>query len=114
MLCESSMSTTLWAEAVNTTNYALNSCLIHLTLEKTPYELFKGWKPNISYFRTFGCKCFIHNNGKERSGKFDARSDEDILVGYSMHSKAYRVCNKPTRIIEGSIHIVLMSLMMVG
>ena len=39
-------------------------------------------------------------------GKFDARSDEGILVGYSMHSKAYRVYNKRTKIIEESIHVV--------
>ena len=75
-------------------------------LKKTPYELFKGRKPNIFYFCAFGCKCFIHNNGKERLGIFNARSDEGILVGYSMNSKAYRVYNKRTKIIEESIHIV--------
>jgi len=75
-------------------------------LKKTPYELFKGKKPNISYFRAFGCKCFIHNNGKDRLGKFDARSNEGTLVGYSMYSKAYLVYNKRTRLIEESIHIV--------
>ena len=36
-------------------------------------------KPNNSYLRPFGCKCFIHNNGKENLGKFDARSDEGIF-----------------------------------
>ena len=74
--------------------------------EKTPYELFKGKKPNISYFHAFGYKCSIHNNGKDKLDKFDAGSDEDILVGYSLHSKAYRVYNKRTRLIEESIHIV--------
>jgi hypothetical protein len=31
---------------------------------KTPYELLIGRKPNISYFRVFGCKCFIFNKRK--------------------------------------------------
>jgi len=106
MLCESSLPTSFWTDSVNTANYVLNRCLIRPLLKRTPYELFKGRKPNISYFRVFGCKCFIHNNGKERLGKFDARSDEGILVGYSMHSKAYRVYNKRTKIIEESIHVV--------
>jgi len=44
--------------------------------------------------------------GKDRLGKFDARSDEGILVGYSMNCKAYHVYNKRTKIIEESIHIV--------
>ena len=50
-------------------------------------------EPNISYFRALGCKCFIHNNRKDRLGKFDARSEEGTLVGYSMHNNAYRVYN---------------------
>ena len=50
--------------------------------------------------------CFIHNNGKERLVKFDARSDEGILVSYSINSKAYRVYNNRAKIIEESIHIV--------
>jgi len=100
------LSTSFWAEAVNIANYVLNQCLIHLILKKTPYELFKGRKLNIFYFRAFGCKCFIYNNGKESLGKFDARSDEGILVSYSMNSKTYCVYNKCTKIIEESIHIV--------
>ena len=73
---------------------------------KTSYELIKGRKPNISHLRTFGCKCFIHNNGKDNLGKFDPRSDEGIFVGYSSNSKAYRVYNKRTKKFEESIHVV--------
>jgi len=76
MMCESNVSQHLWAEAVNTANYVLNRCLIRPILKRTPYELFKGKRPNISYFKPFGCKCFVHNNGKNNLGKFDARSDE--------------------------------------
>ena len=94
------------AEAVNTTNYVLNRCLIRPILERTPYELFTGKRPNISYFRPFGCKCFVHNNGKNNLGKFDARSDEEVFVGYSWHGKAYRIYNKCTKTIEESIHVI--------
>ena len=75
-------------------------------INKTPYELYFGKKPNITYFRTFGCKCYVHNNGKDNLGKFDARSDEATFLGYSSHSKAYRVYNKRTMCVEESIHVI--------
>ena len=84
----------------------MNRALIRLILKKTPYELYKGRKPNISHFRIFDCRCFVLNNGKDNLGKFDAKSDEGIFLGYSLHSKAYRVYNKRTITIEESIHVV--------
>ncbi|OMO77060.1 Zinc finger, CCHC-type [Corchorus capsularis] len=65
-----------------------------------------GRKPNISHFGKFGCKCFILNNGKHPIGKFGARSDEAIFLGYALNSKAYRVFNKTSLVVEESIHIV--------
>ena len=73
--------------------------------QKTHYELWKGRKPNISHLRPFGCTSFIHNNGKDNLGKFDAKSDEGILVGYSLNGKAYRVFNKRTLVVEESTHV---------
>jgi hypothetical protein len=55
---------------------------------KTPYELLIGIKPNISYFRVFGCKCFIFKKRKHLE-KFESRVDEGIFVGYASNSKAY-------------------------
>ena len=60
-------------------------------MEKTAYELLRGRKPSITHLRCFGYKCFVHNNGKDNLGKFHPRSDEAIFVGYSMHSRAYKV-----------------------
>ena len=48
----------------------------------------------------------VHNNKKSPLVKFNAKSDEAIFLGYSEHSKAYRVFNKRTLSIEESIHIV--------
>jgi len=80
MLNEAKLPKYFWAEAVNTSCYILNRVLIRPLLKKTPYELWKGKKPNISYFHAFGCKCFILNNGKEQLGKFDAKSDEGFFL----------------------------------
>jgi len=63
----------LWADAVSTACYVLNRVLIRPILKKTPYELFKCRKPNISHLKVFGCKCLILNNGKNNLGKFDPK-----------------------------------------
>ena len=64
MLIASGLSKDFWAEAVNTKCYILNRVLIRPLTSKTPYELFKVVKPNIFYFRVFGCRCFVHVNEK--------------------------------------------------
>lgn len=69
----SNLAKNLWVEAMNTVAYILNRCILRPILNKTPYELLRGRKPNISHFRTFGCKCYVHDNGKDNLKKFDAK-----------------------------------------
>nr|GEY86856.1 ribonuclease H-like domain-containing protein [Tanacetum cinerariifolium] len=38
-------------------------------------------------------------------GKFDGKVDEGFFVGYSLKSKAFRVFNNKTRIVEENLHI---------
>jgi hypothetical protein len=65
----------------------------------------KKSKPNIGYFKVFGCKCFVLND-RDDLGKFDAKSDEGIFLGYSSNSNAYRVFNKRTLVVDESMHVV--------
>ena len=85
MLNEYSLPTYFWAEAINTSCYILNRVSKRPILNKTPYELWKGRKPNLDYFHAFGC--FIHNNGKDNLGKFDPKSDKEIFLGYLQQVK---------------------------
>lgn len=62
--------------------------------------------------RAFGCKCFVLNNNKNNLGKFDAKSDEIVVIGYSNSSQAYRVFNKRTLLVEKSIHVTFDNLTM--
>ncbi|WKA13308.1 hypothetical protein VitviT2T_030622 [Vitis vinifera] len=107
MLNENNLPKYFWAEAVNTSCYVLNRILLRPILKKTPYELWKNKKPNISYFKVFRCKCFILNT-KDNLGKFDAKSDVGIFLGYSTSNKAFRVFNKRTMVVEGSIHVIFL------
>nr|GFB81012.1 integrase, catalytic region, zinc finger, CCHC-type, peptidase aspartic, catalytic [Tanacetum cinerariifolium] len=52
----------LWAESVATACYTLNRSLIHTLHGKTYYELLKGNKPDLKYFRVFGSLCYPTND----------------------------------------------------
>ena len=56
MLNSKKVPRNLWAEAVNTACYVSNRVLRMLGTKQTSYELWKGKKPNVSYFHTFGSK----------------------------------------------------------
>ncbi|GJU02947.1 putative reverse transcriptase domain-containing protein [Tanacetum coccineum] len=71
---------------------------------KTPYELFLGRKHALSFMRPFGCLVAILNT-IDHLGKFDGKADEGFFVGYSTNSKAFRVFNSRTRIVEKNLHV---------
>jgi hypothetical protein len=62
-------------------------------------------KPNVSYFRVFGSKCFILIK-KGRNSKFAPKALESFLLGYDSNTRAYRVFNKSTGLVEVSCDIV--------
>ena len=99
MLDEYGVSDSFWAEAINTACHATNRLYLHRLLKKTSYELIVRRKPNVAYFRVFGCKCYIYRKGV-RLTKFESRCDEGFLLGYASNSKAYRVYNKNKGIVE--------------
>nr|GEV35144.1 hypothetical protein [Tanacetum cinerariifolium] len=93
----------LWAEAIATTCYTLNQSLIHTLHEKIYYELLKGNKPDLKYFRVFGSLCYPTNDYDD-VGKLKLKADIGIFVGY-VPTKAYRVYNKKTRKIQETGHV---------
>ncbi|GJW19581.1 putative ribonuclease H-like domain-containing protein [Tanacetum coccineum] len=104
MLADSLLPIPFWAEAVNTACYVLNRVLVTKPQNKTPYELLIGKSPSISFMRPFGCPLTILNT-LDSLGKFDGKSDEGYLLGYSTSSKAFRVYNKRTKRVEENLHI---------
>jgi hypothetical protein len=94
-----------WAEAINTACYSINWLYLHRILKKTSYELLTGKKPNVSYFRVFGSKCFILVK-RGRKSKFAPKVVEGFLLGYDSNTRAYKVFNKSTGLVEVSCDIV--------
>jgi hypothetical protein len=94
-----------WVEAINTACYSINRLYLHWILKKTSYELLTGKKPNVSYFRVFESKCFILIE-RGRNSKFAPKAVEGFLLGYYLNTRAYRVFNKSTVLVEVSCDIV--------
>nr|GFC50573.1 retrovirus-related Pol polyprotein from transposon TNT 1-94 [Tanacetum cinerariifolium] len=94
-----------WAEAIATACFTQNCSIIHKHFDKTPYELMNKRKPNIKFFRVFGCRCYLLND-YEDVGKLKAKGNIGVFVGYSKESAAFRIYNKRTRKIHESVNIM--------
>ncbi|GJT10602.1 putative ribonuclease H-like domain-containing protein [Tanacetum coccineum] len=94
----------LWAEAVATACYTQNRSLIHTRHNKTPYELVHDKKPDLTFLRVFGALCYPTNDSEDL-GKFQAKADIGIFVGYAPSRKGYRIYNKRTRRLMETIHV---------
>jgi hypothetical protein len=105
MLGEFKTPERFWSEAVNTACHAINRLYLHRLLKKTSYELLTGNKPNVSYFPVFGSKCYILIK-KGRHSKFAPKVVEGFLLGYDSNTKAYRVFNKSSSLVEVSSDVV--------
>ncbi|GJU69597.1 retrovirus-related pol polyprotein from transposon TNT 1-94 [Tanacetum coccineum] len=104
MLNEQSIPQKFWCNAVDTLTYILNRILIRPILGKTLYEIYRGRKPSLEYFKVFGSKCFILNT-KDYLTKFDPKSYKGVFLGYSQNSKAYIILNKHTMKVKESLNV---------
>ncbi|GJW14560.1 putative ribonuclease H-like domain-containing protein [Tanacetum coccineum] len=89
MLADLKLPTTFWAEVVNTACYVQNRVLVIKPYNKTPYKLFLGRKPALSFMRPFRYPVTILNtidyldkfNGKTDEGFFVAKHSEYSISG---------------------------------
>ncbi|GKA94639.1 retrovirus-related pol polyprotein from transposon TNT 1-94, partial [Tanacetum coccineum] len=104
--------TCLFAKATSDESKLWHRRLGHLNF-KTINKLVKG---NLvrglpsKLFENMIKLCFLVKYGKQHRasyhlGKFDGKADEGFFVRYSLNSKAFRVFNRRTRIVEENLHI---------
>ena len=89
MLHDAKLPPRFWAGAMSTYMYLRNRTPTTANDEKTPYEVFYGMKPEVSYICQFGCytKVILPS---EKLKMFDNRAVMGYLLGY-MYEKGYRV-----------------------
>jgi hypothetical protein len=103
MLDEHMTPRRFWADAISNTCYISNRIFLRSILYLTPFELRFGRKPSISHFRPFGCKCFVLKC--DNLDKFESRSFDDILLGYTPNGRSYRVYNIETNTVVESCDV---------
>ena len=106
MLLNKNLPKSFWGEAINTACHTLNRVYFRPDSKKTPYELWRGKKPVVKYFRIFGSDCYILRD-KESLEKFDAKSNKGYFLGYFFTSRTYRVYNLRTKTIMESSNVVI-------
>uniref|UniRef100_A0A2N9HY47 Integrase catalytic domain-containing protein n=1 Tax=Fagus sylvatica TaxID=28930 RepID=A0A2N9HY47_FAGSY len=81
-----------WAEAMRTAAFVINR-LPQPRLEfVSPFEKLWNMKPTVSYFRVFGCVCYVFVPNHLRS-KFDKKAVRCIFVGYDSQRKGWKCCD---------------------
>nr|GEW41779.1 ribonuclease H-like domain-containing protein [Tanacetum cinerariifolium] len=71
---------------------------------KTPYKLIRGRPTLIDFMKPFGCLVTILNT-RDYLCKFNEKANKDFFIGYSVISKAMKVFNKRTGIVEKTLNI---------
>uniref|UniRef100_I1Q067 Retroviral polymerase SH3-like domain-containing protein n=1 Tax=Oryza glaberrima TaxID=4538 RepID=I1Q067_ORYGL len=77
-----------WGEALLTSNHVLNR-VPNRNKDKTPYEIWIGRKPSLSYLRTWGCLAKV-NVPITKKRKLRPKTMDCVFLGYAHHSIAYR------------------------
>ncbi|KAF7812745.1 Retrovirus-related Pol polyprotein from transposon TNT 1-94 [Senna tora] len=88
MMSNSKLSIFLWREALKTAVYIQNRVLTK-AISKTPFEIWKGWKPSLNHMRVWGCPAEVRvYNPHEK--KLDPRTISAYFVGYVERSNGYK------------------------
>ncbi|KAD4385131.1 hypothetical protein E3N88_25299 [Mikania micrantha] len=85
MMSRANLPHSFWSYALETAARIVNMVPTK-KVDKTPYELWYGRKPNLSYLRVWGCEAYVK---RETSNKLDPRGEKVIFVGYPKETKAY-------------------------
>ena len=100
MLRNSNLPKFFWTDTLKTVVYILNRVPTK-DVPKTPFELWKNWKPSLQHMRVWGCPSEVRiYNPHEK--KLDPSTLSGFFIGYTKSSKGYRFyCpSYSTRIVE--------------
>ncbi|KAJ9538361.1 hypothetical protein OSB04_031094 [Centaurea solstitialis] len=89
MMCHSSLPVSFWGHALETAAHILNRVLTK-SVEKTPYEIWTGKKPKLSFLKIWGCEVYVK---RPTSEKLKPKSDKCIFVGYPKTTVGYYFYN---------------------
>ena len=106
MLHDAGLPNSYWADAVKYAAHICNSVPTRALSGSTPYEAWCGNSPDVSRFRIFGCKAFVHVPDEKRR-KLDSKTVECIfIIGYVTDKRAYHCIDRPTGTVYKSQDVI--------
>jgi len=94
----------LWDELYLTASHIHTKTMTRSLDNKTPFEMWFGRKPDLTYLREIGCRAFVLIQNRHNP-KLWERSVEMVLIGYGQNSKTYRCYNRATKQVYSSYHV---------
>ncbi|KAI3810635.1 hypothetical protein L1987_20256 [Smallanthus sonchifolius] len=85
MMCRTNLPHSFWSYALMTAARLVNMAPTK-KVNKTPYEIWHGSKPNMSYLRVWGCDAYVTSDSDD---KLDPRGEKVVFVGYYNRSGYY-------------------------
>ena len=78
MMSVTDLPLSFWGYALETTTFTLNRAPSK-SVEKTPYELWFGKKPKLSFLKVWGCDAYVKRLQTE---KLESKADKCVFIGY--------------------------------
>ena len=89
MMSLSDLPISFWGYALETAALILNRSPSK-SVETTPYELWHGKKPNLSFLKVWGCEAYVK---KLQPDKLESKAEKCIFVGYPRETVGYTFYN---------------------
>ncbi|GJR33300.1 retrotransposon protein, putative, ty1-copia subclass [Tanacetum coccineum] len=88
MMSQTTLPKSFWDYALETAARILNMVPTK-KVDKTPYEIWHGQAPKLSYLRVWGCEAFVKHDTLTKPDKLDPRSFKCIFIGYPKETMGY-------------------------
>ena len=90
MMSQSDLPLSFWGYALETAAFTLNR-VPSKSVVKTPYEMWTGKCPSLSFLKIWGCEVYVK---RLISDKLTPKSDKCFFVGYPKETLGYYVYNR--------------------
>jgi hypothetical protein len=97
MMSQDDLPLSFWGYALETATFTLNR-VPSKSVEKTPYEIWTGKRPGLSFLKVWGCEAYVKHL---MSDKLTPKSNKCFFVGYPRENKGYSFYNK----VEGKVFV---------
>ena len=98
MMSQTDLPLSFWGYCLETAAFTLNR-VPSKSVEKTPYEMWTGKKPSLSFLKIWGCEAYVKR--LHQSDKLTAKSDKCIFMGYLRETLGYYFYNRE----EGKVFV---------